>query len=75
MIPNLTLIVAVYVVIRLVTKALRQFPAVEAHPTTRAAVAACSIAAVLLVVLCTLDTLGTGLSVGSAIDARRGSFR
>lgn len=54
MIPNLTIIVASYVFMRLVTMVLRQFPAVE----QRAA--------------CTTDTLGVGLSVGSALDAKRG---
>jgi hypothetical protein len=72
MLPNLTLIIAVYVVVRLATIALRQFPRAEGHRAARAGVAVVSVLAVALVTLCTLDTIGTGLSIGTTIDAKHG---
>jgi hypothetical protein len=75
MIANLTIIVAVYVIIRLATIALRQVPEVERHLTTQVTVAVFSLLAIVLVLLCTLDTLGVGLNLGSALDAKRGGVR
>lgn len=71
MIPNLTLIVGVYVVIRLAMNALRQHPKLAERDATRGIVAAASVLGIILVTICTLDTIGVGLSVGSSIDSKR----
>ncbi|HEY2510188.1 MAG TPA: hypothetical protein VGI39_05010 [Polyangiaceae bacterium] len=70
MIPNLTFIIAVYVTIRLGTIALRQYPQVEQHQVTRLIVAGLCGVAFVVVLLCTLDTFGLGLNIGSAFDSR-----
>jgi hypothetical protein len=70
MIPNLTIIVAVYVVIRLAALVLRQFPAAERSAAARYPVAVLSALAIVLAVICTLDTIGVGLSIGSTIEAK-----
>lgn len=73
MIPNLTLIIGVYVFVRLATIALKQFPQIKLHRVTRIVTAACAAIAMALASICTLDTIGVGLSVGSTIDAKRPS--
>lgn len=72
MIPNLTIIVAVYAILRLFTMALRQFPDIEKLQPVRFFVMFLAIGAIALVVLCALDTLGIGMSLGSSIETRKG---
>ncbi|MBX3218976.1 MAG: hypothetical protein KF795_00575 [Labilithrix sp.] len=57
MFPNLTIIIASYVVVRLATLALRQFPRVADHFVTRASVAVVSVLAVVVVVFFTVETI------------------
>jgi hypothetical protein len=73
MIPNLTIIVASYVIVRLIALVLRQFPLAERHIAARLLVVTLSVVALVLVTLCVLDTLGVGLGMGRSIDARHGS--
>lgn len=70
MIPNLTLIVAAYCLVRLLDVAARHFRARDSQ--LGMVIALLAVAACVLIVLCTLDTLGTGLSIGSTIDAQKG---
>jgi hypothetical protein len=70
MIPNLTLIVAAYVVVRLASFILRALPDGGGRGA-RLGLAFGSGLAIVLVVLCTLDTIGVGLSIGSTLEAKR----
>ena len=69
MLTNLTLIIAAYIFVRLTAEALRQFPKIEAG--AKVTIAVLSAAAIILVILCALDTLGVAVSVGSTIEMHR----
>jgi len=71
MIPNLTLIVGVYCFVRLAALALRQFPKIGESIGARVGLVAGAVVAIALITICTLDTIGVGLSVGSSIDAKQ----
>jgi hypothetical protein len=75
MIPNLTIIVTVYVVIRLATIALRQVPEVERTLATQVAMAVCCALAIVVVLVCATNTLRAGSGLGSALDAERPMIR
>jgi uncharacterized membrane protein len=69
MIPNLTIIVTVYVVIRLAAIALRQVPEVERKLATQVGMAVCCVLAIVVVLVCATNTLRAGNGLGSALDA------
>ena len=71
MIANLTIIVAAYVFVRLANLAVRQYPSAERSSIARAAFAGVSVLAMVVVVLCLLDTLGTGVHIGTAVEESR----
>lgn len=66
MIPNLTIIVASYVVIRLGTLCLRQFPAIEKHVIARGVVAMLAVLSIVVVSYMTVDTVSRSLPDESA---------
>jgi hypothetical protein len=63
MIPNLTVIIAVYVTVRLITVALRQFPTVERMLGFRIAMTALSMLAIIVTVSLTAETIMSGEQV------------
>jgi hypothetical protein len=69
MIPNLTVIVTVYVVMRLIALALRQVPEMERKLSTQVTMAVCCLLAIVVVLVCATNTLRAGTGLGAALDA------
>lgn len=57
MLPNLTIIITAYVVVRLITIALRQFPEAEKMLVCRGAVFALSLVGIVVALYCMFDTI------------------
>jgi hypothetical protein len=70
-IPNLTMIVAAYTIIRLLDMANRPLTGAPARWWSQIVIQVLAVLAAIFIVLCSLDTLGTGLSLGTSIEAQR----
>lgn len=69
MIPNLTIIVTVYVVMRLIALGLKQVPELERNLSTQVTMAVCCFFAIVVVLVCATNTLHSGSGLGAALDA------
>jgi hypothetical protein len=75
MFPNLTIIITVYIVIRLVALGLQQVPELERKLSTQVTMAMCCFLAIVVVIVCATNTLRAGSGLSSALDAAPSLFR